>query len=65
MADFLFINPSSNPELLDQLLAVKSVAEAAPRQHVLGIRCKFRSPGTVHFGVTVPLISVVGFFISL
>ena len=27
--------------------------------------CKFRSPGTVHFGVTVPLISVVGFFISL
>lgn len=38
MADFLFINPSSNPELLHQLLAVKSVAEAAPRQHVLGIR---------------------------
>ena len=29
------------------------------------IACKFRSPGTVHFGVTVPLISVVGFFISL
>lgn len=28
-------------------------------------KCKFRSPGTVHFGVTVPLISVVGFFISL
>ena len=27
--------------------------------------CNFRSPGTVHFGVTVPLISVVGFFISL
>ena len=31
----------------------------------LTLKCKFRSPGTVHFGVTVPLISVVGFFISL
>ena len=27
--------------------------------------CKFRSQGTAHFGVMVPLISVVGFFISL
>ena len=28
-------------------------------------KCKFRSQGTAHFGVMVPLISVVGFFISL
>ena len=27
--------------------------------------CKFRSQGTARFGVMVPLISVVGFFISL
>ena len=31
----------------------------------LYINCKFRSQGTAHFGVMVPLISVVGFFISL
>ena len=29
------------------------------------LKCKFRSQGTAHFGVMVPLISVVGFFISL
>lgn len=38
MADFLFKSPNPNPELLHLLLAVKSVAEAAPRQHVRGIR---------------------------
>ena len=33
--------------------------------HSFSFICKFRSQGTARFGVMVPLISVVGFFISL
>lgn len=44
------------------LVLLVAILPSCEREH---LSCKFRSQGTARFGVMVPLISVVGFFISL
>ena len=65
-AHHLYLN---DEEITDLVIpnSVTSIGNNAFRgcSGLTSVTCKFRPSGTAHFGVTVPLISAVGFFISL